>query len=161
MKARLPRGSTITDGQAMVDKLGAILTAGAGVRYNDWAILSAGFIHQDSGLTVPLVAPTVAPGTVTMIFTKSYMKYTQVRFEARSTSGCRTNLTLFGINVDFDAADYEHLRVPASSPVFPTAMWTGLSEVAPAIVAIDGTAVIWYPYYNIKLNDHYLGKLRT
>lgn len=160
IKARLPRGATPEDLQGAVDKLGAVLSAVPGFRYSDWAPLSAGYLQQSTGLSFPLDVPTVTAGTLDPSFQKAYSKFIQVRFEARAITGARTNLTIFGCNIDLDTAAQSDMRVTAVEATFPTALWTGLSEVSPAFVAIDGGALTWYPYFNIKLNDHFLSELR-
>jgi hypothetical protein len=160
MKARLPRGATPEDLQGAVDKLGAILSANPTFRYADWSVLSAGYLQQSTGLSFPLSVPTVAAGTLDPAAQKAYSKFIQVRFEARASTGARSNLTIFGCNIDLDTAAQSDMRVAATEATFPTALWTGLSEVSPSFVAIDGGLLTWYPYFNIKLNDHFMGQLR-
>jgi hypothetical protein len=160
IKARVARGSTVPEIEAGLSKLVALLDAAPSFRRSDWSVLNAGYIKQDTGESLPLPTPTVVAGTASTAV-PTYCKALQVRFEGRSVTGGRTNLTLFGANVDLDNPSFTDFRVAAGEVGFPTALWTGLSELSPNFVANDNGIANWYSYFNIKLNDSFLAALRN
>jgi hypothetical protein len=161
IRARVARTSTVPEITAGLEKLAAILSSVPLFRFTDWAPLSAGYVQQDTGLELPLAIPTIAPGEASVSGRPEFQKTLQVRFEARSTAGGRTNLTLFGVPIDITTPAAANMRVTSVEAGFPTALWVGLSELSPQFVAADNAIAIWYPYYNIKLNDSFLGDLRS
>lgn len=157
---RFGRSTTALDLTAITLDVGALLASMAVNLDNSWSVLGAAYAVADSDIFLPTpgpVSPTVGGNTTSITISARAL---QARYEGRGANGPRVNFSIYGYNVNIDAGAGADFRLSTSDTPTPIASLAQLALFDPPITAIDGSSASWYPYVNIKHNDHYVHKLR-
>lgn len=161
MQFRLERG--VTDPSTMAAKVGDFLSALEANLFTDWTVLSADFALEDTDIFLPAVAPTNPAGAVSISGIQAQAGVCSISFPGRTINGLRAIVYVYGTN--FFPAITETIttdfRVLALEDVQISDAVSALNELSPVIVGNDATAAVFYPYANVKLNDHWVRKARA
>lgn len=159
---RYERGATAaTTAEAAQGRAQVFLNALDALRYVSFQILGADWANTDSDVFLPTLAPVINEGLVTEIGSSTAKMITQYRFEARAVTGSRYSFSLFGLSLDIDDALSSDFRISGTENADLSAARGALTEIGGApLVAISGASLVWKPYVNVKINDHWLKRAR-
>lgn len=159
---RVQRGLVALDAaDSLANRASAFFNALRDILYANFAILGADFAETDSDIFLPTIAPTVDIGGPSDIGSSTTKFITQYRFEARAVTGSRYNFSMFGLSLDIDDATASDYRISGLENPFLTAARGALTELGgEQLVAISGAPLVWKPYVNVKVNDHWVKRAR-
>lgn len=160
MTVRVARG--VTDFSGIATKIGAVLDAFAAGILPDFTILGADAALTDSDVFLPVDPPAFGGGEADASGLTSAIKAVQMSFPGRGSGGTRSIVYLYGTAFapNVTTAIRNDFRITSAENADVAAAITAWSELAPSLVANDGTPVSFYSYVNIKYNDHWVRKAR-
>lgn len=165
VKVRLQTGTDQTTGVAAARLvLNQVFTDLAGFLCTDLAFIGAVWIDQDSTLAIPVATPTAVTGLVSL---SSYSHQDQISsfgFSGRGLAGGRFRLYVFGIALSPDtpapgAPGWEFVFHAGGNGAVDAAV--GHLAGAPLLAAGDGTKPFIRTDVTLKVNDHWLKKVRS
>lgn len=162
MTVRAAGSATISDAPTYVGKLQNFLEAIRPILWSDWTIISATWAELDSDVFIPVAAPTISAGGPFAYDRNPSENAVAIQFLGRGLGGSKGSFYLYGsaLTPRFNAGVNDYRVFTTENGTLATAM-VSLSEVAPGFYAIDGTLMNWYPYVNVKSNDHWVRKIRA
>jgi hypothetical protein len=160
MQFRVARG--VTDPTGIATKVGAFLAALEDGLYADWTVLGADFALTDSDIFLPVDPPTSPSGGVSLSGITVAAAAGSISFPGRSANGLRAVIYVYGsgFNVNVGRATDADFRMLATESSIISDAIAALNELSPAVVGNDGATATFYPYVNMKFNDHWVRKLR-
>ena len=158
---RLPRGTLIAGVTPYVDKVTAFLAAVQGILYSDWVISSASFANEDSDIFLPVAAPTSPTGAGDPPGRLQSQRAIFMQYVGRGAAGSKGSFYLYGSVVNTDSTVGQDFRITNAENASVSASVGILTETGDPLVAIDNSQMHWYPYVNVKDNDHYVHKIRN
>ncbi len=153
------QGATVTRSQGVLESLFASLSP---LLCTDLQFISAFYIPKDSEVSVVAAVPAAVPAPPNVIGGFSAQdKISSLSFAGKSSLGSRARLSIFGIFLNPDAlpagiASNFVLLSSESAPVSDAVTSLNLG----ALPAIDGGVITWYTRATLKVNDHWLRRVR-
>jgi hypothetical protein len=144
----------------MATTIKGFLDALAALRPDNFAVTSTEFAPSDSDVFLPISGLTVVPGTQSSAAFGRNQSALSGSFVGRSSLGQKARLFLFGFGIIPETAQGADFRIQASESTQVAAALASLAGATLQLVASDAMPVSWYPYVNLKFNDHYVAKLR-
>lgn len=158
---RFSRGTTVGVIASITSMITGFLGIMAPMLDQSWAVLGAAYALTDSDIFLPTTPPTSPDVSTNGTTVTDELRAFQARFEGRGVNGPRANFSIYGFSDDIEAGPAVKFRLlPADSTAISDTI-DALRFLDPPPVAIDGSTVVWYPYINVKDNDHYVHKLRA
>ena len=160
---RLEQTKTIADAGGVASKMAAFLAAIQSHLYNDFTVLSAAWAEVNSELFLPCATPASPTGGVSTSGITRVAGTISMGFVGRGAGGSKAGFYLYGHNYDVpinSAAEADFRLTAAEVGVVADAI-EALTELSPALYAIDRTPVTWYNYVNLKYNDRWVRKARN
>lgn len=128
----------------------------------DFSVLDASYAPADSDVFVPASVPTGITGSSSVANMTGQDSISHMTFAGRGLGGSKFNVKAYGIQWAPDllpanaASDF---RILGTESPQVQAAYDDLADVSD-LCAIDNTAMNWYTYVNLKVNDYWLRKLR-
>lgn len=160
MLFRFPRDIDTTDSAAMATTISGFLNALAALRPDNFAVTGTEFAPADSDVFLPIAGLTISAGTQSSAAFGRNQSALSGSFVGRSSAGQKARLFLFGFGIIPETAQGADFRITAAESTQAAAAITSLNGATLKLVASDAQPVVWYPYVNLKFNDHYVAKLR-
>lgn len=130
--------------------------------YEDFETLSADWAEVDSDIFLPVGTPSFTTGGASTTGRSRQQSSLAISFPGRTTAGLRAIFFLYGTAVESliegDTSDDFKITATESSEISDAV--DQLNDPDIQLVGNDGNLVVWYPYVNIKFNDHFVKKLR-
>jgi hypothetical protein len=133
-----------------------------GVLVDDFSFLDAAVALTDSDIFLPAALPTAEVGTADIADYSKQDSITHVTFAGRGAGGAKVNWHLFGITLNPDVLPPE----VENDFKITSAEWGVIANVYTVLAAqtglraIDNTAITYKSYALVKVNDHWLRKVR-
>jgi hypothetical protein len=160
IQVRLPIGTVFTGAAIYLTRLATVLSANPGLRYTDWSAVSASFITQDTGISLPMEVPTIDAGTTSVPSNPGWRRAVYGRFEARGGDGSKTNITLLGAATSLTSdTDNDLVALPGEAG-YPADLIGALTELGNQFRTGSGAFALWYPKMNIGINKKWARKVR-
>lgn len=148
---------------AIPAKVTAWLNALHTAMWTDFTVLGADWAEVDSDVFLPVEAPAPDAGTVAVGSSTSAAAASHISFVGRTVNGLRAVVFLYGTAIfpDTSTTGLSDFRITNAERADISAATAALSELGgPAYCGNDGATVNWYPYANLKINDHWVRRLR-
>lgn len=158
---RLARGAS--DGMAAAALMEDFWAALSGAMYNDFTVLSAAFAPEDSDVFLPTIAPASPTGAISSPGGGAGAVPLALSFPGRADDGQRAIFYQYGLTLVPVAGTsvLGNFRVnPGEVSQIDDAIAL-LVAADPLLVSNSNSPVNWYPYANVKDNDHWVRKQRS
>jgi hypothetical protein len=154
---------TVTDVADVVEVVTHFWAALNSQTYANLLVVSAVFAPGNTDVFLPVTAPIIAPGLVSVPSNPQGVIPLALSFPGRSANGGRAILYTYGTGIDPSAADNiaSNYRVTASEIEAVADAIDVLNAASGVLVANDRGPVAWYPYANVKDNDHWVRRVRN
>lgn len=160
MLFRFPRATDTTSSAAMATTIKGFLDALAALRPDSFAVTATEFAPSDSDVFLPISGLTVSAGTQSSAAIGRNQAALSASFVGRSSAGQKARVFLFGFGIIPETAPGQDFRIQGAESTQVAAAIASLNSATLKLVASDSQPVTWYPYINLKFNDHYVAKLR-
>jgi len=163
MQFRIARSSGPIGLANMVAKVGLFLGQLAPLMFTDWTILDAKYSVEDSAFFGPATVPTSPTGAVAVPAQPLSQSILATSFVGLSSQGQKARAFVYGLSIGPENTAFvstDDFRVFTADTADIADAIVVLNNGAPAIVASDNNAVLWYSYVNTKYNDFHLRNLR-
>ena len=141
------QGDAVTNGTALANLLKPVMGTNCSFTGIDYAPEGSDIFNPAATLSIAGTGSFTVPATSTPY---------QISFTARSGSGRKTRLFVFGTNASIDT----NWRIEQSESTAFGAIMSGLASGVGGITCIDGSVPIWHAYANVGANDHWVKKVR-
>lgn len=158
---RLERTTAPGDLASFVTKLGLFLSDLAPNLYTSWTVIKAEFADGNSDLFLPVAAPAQPSAGASQDGLANSRRAQFIQFVGKGMQGSKGSFYIYGYNVGYENGISSDFRITSLENSAISAAITRLSETSPAEVAIDNSNMLWYPYVNVKTNDHYVHAIRN
>jgi len=161
---RVFRGTSMVDGVAAArSMLHDFFNAVASSLPNDFTWTDAVWIPQDSDISVPADPPPAVTGAQLLANFSKQDSITHLTFSGKGTAGGKVSFKIFGVQFDPDAlpagtaSDFIFHAGEVATIDAARSVLDGESNLA----AIDNTHPIMRSSVTLKVNDHWLKKVRV
>jgi hypothetical protein len=149
----------VTAVDAAISDIETYYTAVEAALYDDTAVTSIQFAQRDSDIFLPVPATITVSGAVAASGRPRYDETAAWSFVGRTTGGLRMILYQYGVSSGSSFEGDSNFRQTSGENVSVSNGVAALNGFT-WLVGNDGIVGSWYPYANMKYNDHWLRATR-